>query len=123
MNDKLKTLLIIEDEEMIVDIFSLVLRNHFSIYRAKDGEEVAKVIADNTIDVFIVDISLKSEKDGIQIIKELRATEKYKLTPVIVITAHAFKKDEISAMQAGATRFLRKPVENEKLLSELLRYE
>jgi CheY-like chemotaxis protein len=40
-----------------------------------------------------------------------------------VITAHAFKKDEISAMQAGATRFLRKPVENEKLLSELLRYE
>ncbi|MBX3008913.1 MAG: response regulator [Melioribacteraceae bacterium] len=119
----MKTLLIIEDEEMIVDIFSLVLRNHFNILRAKDGEEVTEVIRNNSIDVFIVDISLKSEKDGIQIIKELRATEKYSLTPIIVITAHAFKKDEISAMQAGATRFLRKPVENEKLLSELLRYE
>lgn len=119
----MKTLLIIEDEEMIVDIFSLVLRNHFKIFRAQNSDEVLRVIKENTIDVFIVDISLKSEKDGIQIIRELRATNEYKLSPIIVITAHAFKKDEISAMQAGATRFLRKPVENEKLLSELLRYE
>jgi CheY-like chemotaxis protein len=69
-----------------------------------------------------VDISLKSDVDGLQIIRGLREMDVYKTTPVIVITAHAFMRDERKAMEAGATAFIRKPIDNKLLLESLARY-
>lgn len=121
MYDK-KKLLIIEDEQMIIDIFSIVLKKHFQIFTAKTLEEFEQEITKSVYDVFIVDISLRSYKDGIQIIKELREMPSYKSSPIIVVTAHAFKRDEQNAIEAGATLYLQKPIENETLLRKLSPY-
>ncbi|MEW6702946.1 MAG: response regulator, partial [Bacteroidota bacterium] len=71
---------------------------------------------------FLIDLSLRGDKDGIYLIKELRRTEKYANTPIVVVTANALKRDEETAINAGATTFIRKPVENERLTAEFVRF-
>jgi len=66
-----------------------------------------------------MDISLRDEKDGLQLTRELREMQQYKDCPIIALTANVFKKDELAAYEAGVSKFLRKPIENEKLLSEI----
>lgn len=66
-----------------------------------------------------MDISLRDEKDGMQLTRELRTSSKYKYSPIIALTANIFKQDELDAYDAGVTKFLRKPIANHLLLKEL----
>jgi two-component system sensor histidine kinase BarA len=70
--------------------------------------------------VFLVDLSLRGDKNGLQLIEELRQIEHYQKTPIVVVTANALRKDRENSMKAGATKFITKPVENSVLLQEFL---
>lgn len=121
MSDKPK-LLIIEDDDLILEIFGKVLARHFDVHTAKTVEEYYSYLSENSYSAFLVDLSLRGEKDGIYLIKELRQTEKYANTPIVVVTANALKRDEETAINAGATTFIRKPVENERLTAEFTKF-
>jgi DNA-binding NtrC family response regulator len=116
-----QTVLLIEDDEMILDIYSRILSKEFNLFTTDKVEEFYKIIEKNNIDCFLIDLSLGLQKSGLVLIKELRASEKYFDTPIIVVTAHAFAKDERICMEAGATKFIRKPIENQRLLTEVKR--
>lgn len=115
-------LLMIDDDELTLRIFTIIISKLFNVTSCKLGVEFLDLMKKKEFDVFLIDLSLKGEIDGIQLIKELRASDKYKNYPIVVVTANAFKKDEEIAMAAGASKFLRKPIENEKLLQELREY-
>ena len=119
MNGKPK-MLIVEDDELSLKFFSLYLSKNFDLTLAISVEEFYNAIKSDTIyDIILMDISLRDVKDGLQLTKELRAIEEYKNCPIIALTANVFKRDELAAYEAGITKFLRKPIENEKLLFEL----
>ena len=119
MNGKPK-MLIVEDDELSLKFFNLYLSKSFDLTLAMSVEEFYKAISgDQIFDIFLMDISLRDTKDGLQLTKELRAIEEYKDCPIIALTANVFKRDELAAYDAGITKFLRKPIENEKLLQEL----
>jgi DNA-binding response OmpR family regulator len=109
-------ILIIEDEEIVLEVFTRILSKHFNVFSCRKVSEYEKLKESNRIDLFVIDISLGGEKDGIQLIKELRASSNYCNTLIVVVTAHAFNQDERAALAAGANKFLRKPVENDLLL-------
>jgi len=121
MADKAK-LLMIDDDELTLRIFTLILNKLFDVTSCKLGDEFLNLLEKKEYDVFLVDLSLRGNIDGIQLIKKLRISDKYKNHPIVVVTANAFKKDEETAMAAGASKFLRKPIENEALLQELSEY-
>ncbi len=112
-------LLMIDDDELTLRIFTLILNKLFDVTACKFGDEFLDLLKKKEYDVFLIDLSLRGDIDGIQLIKELRASDKYKNHPIVVVTANAFKKDEEIAISAGASKFLRKPIENERLLEEL----
>jgi CheY-like chemotaxis protein len=85
----------------------------------KNEDDFYAALKANKFDIFLIDILLVGTKDGIQLIKELRQMEEYKSVPIIVVTANVFKKDEENAMNAGATKFIRKPFNNKSLIVEL----
>ena len=119
MNDKPK-MLIVEDDELSLKFFNLYLSKSFDLTLAMSVEEFYKAIrSDKIFDIVLMDISLRDSKDGLQLTKELRSIEEYKNCPIIALTANVFKRDELAAYDAGITKFLRKPIENEKLLLEL----
>ena len=115
-------LLIVEDDELSLKFFELYLSKYFELTLALGVEEFYKAIkADSIFDVVLMDISLRDVKDGLQLTKELRMIDEYKDCPILALTANVFKRDEMAAYAAGITKFLRKPIENEKLLSEIMK--
>ncbi len=71
-------------------------------------------------DVILMDISLKGNKNGLELTRELKSNFRYKNIPIVCLTAHAFKKDYDNAMKAGVDIFLTKPIDNHILLQTLL---
>ncbi len=114
--DRKKNLAILEDDPAILEIFKRVLRNDAEVYTCGSVADFENILSKTEMDLFVIDLALGDKKDGLQVIQELRASDKYKSTPIIVVTAHAFHSDENNAVAAGANRFLRKPVENIVLL-------
>jgi putative two-component system response regulator len=111
--------MILEDDSIILEIFTRVMRPELNVFPCRTLDEYEAALNKTKFDIFIIDLALGSKKDGIQIIRELRQMESYKSTPIVVVTAHAFHSDENEAMNAGATKFLRKPVENIVLLNTI----
>lgn len=66
-----------------------------------------------------MDISLRGNKNGLDLIRELRQKEQYKYLPILCLTAHAFTRDRENAINAGASDYLSKPVSNQVLLNKL----
>lgn len=119
MNSK-PTILIVEDDELSLKFFKLYLSKMFDLILVRSVEEFYNIIkSEIKFDVILMDISLRDEKDGLQLTRELREMQQYKDCPIIALTANVFKKDELAAYEAGVSKFLRKPIENEKLLSEI----
>ena len=113
------TILLIEDDEMTLDIFRRILSKEYNFLFTSDVNKFYLLSTENKIDLFLIDLSLGLQKSGLILIKELRASEKYSNTPIIVVTAHAFSRDERVTLEAGANKFLRKPIESSKLMSEI----
>ncbi len=67
-----------------------------------------------------MDVSLRGEKDGLQLTREIKQIDKYKDIPIVALTAHAYQRDRTEAYKAGVNYFLTKPVKNEFLLETLL---
>lgn len=106
-------LLIIEDEaavrQQLSDFFSSL---KFVIDAAEDGKEGSYYAMEFDYDLAIIDIGLPF-KDGITIIKELRAAgKKY---PILVLTARGNWQDKVSGLEAGADDYLVKPFHTEEL--------
>jgi len=117
---KAPKLLIVEDDEWIIKIFNKVLSQHFDINIAQTIHEFYSFIKENTYDVFLIDLSLRADKNGLDLIEELRQDQKYVKTPVVVVTANVLRRDRDNSFKAGATKFIAKPVENHILLQEFL---
>jgi CheY-like chemotaxis protein len=113
-------LLIVEDDELSLKFYRLYLERYFNLTLADSVENFYIAInSDLKFDVILMDISLRDEKDGMQLTRELRNSSKYKHSPIIALTANIFKQDELDAYDAGVTKFLRKPIANHLLLKEL----
>jgi DNA-binding response OmpR family regulator len=110
-------LLILEDDDITQHVYNVLLSktNEFDLVFCKNDFEFDRAIEEHHFDLFVIDIGLGHGRSGIDIIKELRATSKYKSSPILVVTAFAMVKDEYDCMVAGATKFIRKPFDNNRI--------
>ena len=58
-------------------------------------------------------------KDGIELIRDIRAQETYKFTPILLLTTESQAEKKKEAKQAGATGWIVKPFVQEKLLATI----
>lgn len=115
-----KNILIVEDDELTLKFLSKYLSRYFNVTLAQTPDIFYEVIKTNKFDLILMDISLRNKIDGLQLTKELRNLDEYKNCPIVVLTANVLKRDEKAAFEAGVTKFLRKPIDNQVLLDELL---
>ncbi|VAX26359.1 hypothetical protein MNBD_IGNAVI01-1375 [hydrothermal vent metagenome] len=118
---KKPTLLVVEDDYDSQKFLQLFLRRKFNVEVCDSSETFYSILADHKIDIILMDISLRGTKNGLELTSELKADENYKHIPVVVLTAHAFHKDKENAYQAGVDAFLTKPVQNDVLMSTLVK--
>jgi CheY-like chemotaxis protein len=110
------------DDDPIMREFAVV---HLSTDAAQvtvgaDGIEAIKAVAEAEFDVILLDLEMPN-MDGFEVLSRLRADERTRRTPVVVVTGREDVSAVDRAFQAGATSFLVKPI-NWRLLSYQIRY-
>lgn len=119
MNPKQKTILFIEDNPDDVDLTlrSFKKNNILNpIVVAKDGEEALDCLfGQKAFKPALILLDLKLPKiDGLEVLKRIRADERTKLLPVVILTSSKEEKDLINGYKNGANSYVRKPVNFEE---------
>src|SRR3974390_3440066 len=113
----LGTVLIVDDESAIRESLQTVLElEGYAVDTAGDGAEGLARLAERPYDLVLLDFAMP-ERDGIEVLREIR--ERDSELAVIMITAYGTVENAVNAMQAGATNFIQKPWDNEKLLADV----
>ncbi|HYH81354.1 MAG TPA: response regulator [Longimicrobium sp.] len=111
-----RTVLIVEDDDASVDIFSTILRHGgYEVLSARTAAEGAAVAREHVPHLVVVDIGLP-DAPGFGLLDELTDDPITAHIPLIVCTVHVFEHDERRARRAGGDMFLRKPIEPSELL-------
>lgn len=113
---------------MIVDdsrIMRNIVKNTFNELKipcqyveAKNGREALQQLQNQSIDMILLDWNMP-ELSGIDFLKKVRSIDRYKNLPIIMVTSESAKFNVIEALDAGATDYIVKPV-NEKIFIEKL---
>jgi len=111
------TVLIVDDEAAIRESLQTLLElEGYEVDSASDGAEGLARLAERPYDLVLLDFAMP-ERNGIEILQEIR--ERDSELAVIMITAYGTVENAVNAMQAGATNFIQKPWDNEKLLADV----
>lgn len=111
-----RSVLIVEDDKHTQSLIEFILKDIDSLLFAESVGEAKDTIKNNSIDLVLLDLSLKGNEDGLDFVRYLRKKDKWKQVPVIAITAHAFVEDRERSLAAGCTDYLAKPVKRDDLL-------
>ena len=111
-----KTILMVDDSKTMRDMVNTTLQQSgFAVLDAEDGKQALDVLAGNNIDLIITDINMPN-MDGISLIKQIRSQDKHKFTPIIVLTTEGGDDAKKKGKEAGATGWVVKPFNPEKML-------
>jgi two-component system, chemotaxis family, chemotaxis protein CheY len=114
---KQKTILVVDDSEPIRQAVLYMLRKKdFEVLTGVDGKDALKHFNGKTINLVITDLHMPN-MDGIELIREVRKMEDYNRIPILVLTTESQLSIKMEAKKAGATGWIVKPFEEEKLLS------
>lgn len=113
------TILAVEDEESIRDMLSFSLERHGHTVICVPNVPAAKqLLQDNHIDVAIVDWMLPGGS-GLAFVRFLRADDRTRNMPVIMLTARADEEDVTAGLDAGADDYVTKPFSPKELNSRI----
>lgn len=114
-----KVLIIDDDMRNVFALTSVLEENSMDVIVGRNGREGINKLKENPdIDLVLMDIMMP-EMDGYAAMEEIRKSEEYKNIPIIALTAKAMKEDRNKCIEAGASDYLTKPVDTDRLISLL----
>ena len=116
---KKKTILIVDDSEFVRSYHSYILQQaEFDVITAVDGSDGLEKLYSNACDLVLTDINM-SNMDGYELIRRIRADEKYKLLPIIIVSTESESKDKTKGFDAGANLYIVKPGSPEMMVENI----
>ena len=91
-------------------------RAGFDVVEARDGQQALEAMHAHGPDLVLMDVMMP-EMDGYETMRRIRSNPKFRLLPIIALTAKAMKGDREKCLEAGASDYVAKPVNTEQLLS------
>lgn len=116
-----KTILTIDDSRTMRDMLRLTLTDAgYRVIQAVDGLEGLAVLQNEEPDAVITDINMPV-LDGFGFIEKARANERFRDIPILVLTTESTSSMKDRARGAGATGWITKPFDPQKLKDALMR--
>jgi len=115
---------VVEDNDTLLKLLGFQLRNRLGssctvdLYPSVNDTELKK-ISSGIYDLLLLDLMLEYGYSGEQIIIKLRATEKTKCLPIVVLTAKTLEAQAIFCYKLGADDFIRKPFSPQELAARI----
>jgi DNA-binding NtrC family response regulator len=111
------SVLIVDDEAAIRESLETLLEfEGYAVESAETGEDGLSRMAERPFDLVLLDFALP-DRNGLEILADIRSRDPG--LAVIMITAYGTVDNAVRAMQNGATNFIQKPWDNEKLLADV----
>jgi len=102
-------ILIVDDQRLNVQLLSDILKDHYDLVIASDGERAIEICERRPPDLVLLDVQMPG-MDGYETCRRLKANAATREIPVIFVTARDSVEDQINGLDAGAVDFLTKPV-------------
>ena len=115
----MKTILIVEDIDLNIDLMIQLLEEHYHLLVARNGEQGVGMANERHPDLILMDISLPG-MDGYEATRRIRQT--LPSIPILGLSAHAMANEELKARQAGCNDYLTQPVDEEILIRKIKEY-
>ncbi|MBA3903528.1 MAG: hybrid sensor histidine kinase/response regulator [Rhodocyclaceae bacterium] len=118
----LPTVMIVDDSLTVRKIAGRLLsREGYHVLTAKDGVDALEQLLDIVPDVMLVDIEMP-RMDGFDLTRNVRADERLKNVPIIMITSRIAEKHRNYAREIGVNHYLGKPYQEDQLLQYIAQY-
>ncbi|WP_422658336.1 response regulator [Paenibacillus sp. EC2-1] len=113
-----KKIMLVDDDIRNVFALSSVLEGYnMEVTFAENGREALELLeADPNYDLVLMDMMMP-EMDGYEAMSRLRQMPQFEKMPIIALTAKAMKEDRAKCIEAGASDYMKKPIQTEQLLS------
>jgi CheY-like chemotaxis protein/signal transduction histidine kinase len=114
-----KSILIVEDDMRTMFAMAKLLASHgINPLKAADGSQALSLLATEPVDLVLLDMMMPV-MDGYETASRIRADTKLAKLPIIALTAKAMREDRQRCIEAGASDYLTKPVDQDRLLALL----
>ena len=114
-------ILVAEDDDSNFKLIKAIIGKKCEILWAKNGEEIVNLFEENRdkAEAILMDIKMPNINglDATKAIREMSAS-----VPVIAVSAYAYEKDKIAAIESGCNEFLTKPVSADLLKMTINKY-
>ncbi len=108
--------LIVDDQADVRGVLTAVLEEDYQVTEADSGAALQKAFGQEQPDVVLLDVKLP-DADGLDLLPQIK--KRWADTEVIVLTGHGTFSMAVEATRRGASNFLSKPFENEKLIADV----
>jgi len=111
--------LVVDDQFQNVKLLEAYLvPQGYDVVKAASGKEALEKLSCDPIDLILLDVMMP-HMSGIEVLEKVRADEKTKAIPVVMVTVLKETEDKIKALEAGCDDFISKPVDKVELLARV----
>ncbi|GAB4061738.1 phosphate regulon transcriptional regulator PhoB [Uliginosibacterium sediminicola] len=112
-------ILLVEDEPAIQELIAANLtRAGHTVVRAADGETAQRIVREALPDLVLLDWMLPG-MSGIELARRLRAEERTRAIPIIMLTARSEEEDRVLGLETGADDYIAKPFSPRELVARI----
>lgn len=113
---KMASILAVDDSASMRQMVSFTLRSSgYDVIEAIDGQDALDKIGDRHVDLVLTDQNMP-RMDGLTLIRELRGVDRFKRTPILMLTTESSDEMKQAGRAAGATGWMVKPFDPKRLL-------
>jgi two-component system chemotaxis response regulator CheY len=114
-----KMVLIVDDSEFVRSYHSYILEQaDFRVITAVDGSDGLEKLYTSSCDLVLSDINM-SNMDGYEFIRRVRADDKYRSLPIIIVSTESEARDKQKGFEAGANLYIVKPCSPEMMVENI----
>ena len=113
---KMASILAVDDSASMRQMVSFTLRSSgYDVIEAIDGQDALDKLGDRHVDLVLTDQNMP-RMDGLTLIRELRGVDRFKRTPILMLTTESSDEMKQAGRAAGATGWMVKPFDPQRLL-------
>ena len=116
--EELKTVLVVDDTELNIDILMELLDDKYDILASIDGIGALEILDEEKVDLILLDIMMP-QMDGFEVCRIIKNNPKIKHIPVIFITAKTDEDSIERAYDVGGVDYITKPFRAKEVLSRI----
>jgi len=117
-----KTVLIVDDDEVLVKTVTAVLASRYTVRTAANGKEALKRVEEQRPDLIVLDVMMDYMSEGFDVARTLRTNPKTKSIPIIMLTGVDQEYNyrmEVDESWVPCDRYLEKSISPQGLLAEV----